>query len=280
MNKLLFTTLIVLLSQVLRAQDVSLLTYNIKYDNPKDSINNWENRKTFLISQLRFYSPDIFGTQEALFHQLQDIQIALKQYQFFGLGREHGDEEGEHCAIFYNKNKVQLISQNTFWLSQTPNRPSKGWDAALNRICTYGVFQKKNSNDRFIVFNTHFDHVGKKARIESSKLILKKIQKINTQKLPIILMGDFNLEMNTEGIRIILKELQDTHLAAGKNAFGPVGTFNGFHFHKPVTRRIDYIFSGKDDFTILKSGILSDSKDCHYPSDHFPVYTELLFKNN
>ncbi len=265
--------------QSMISQDLSMMTYNIRFDNPADSLNSWKNRKDFLISQLRFYAPDVLGTQEGLYHQLKHIERELEGFQFIGVGRDSGDTRGEYCAIFYKTKHITLISHNTFWLSETPGQPSSGWDAALHRICTYGIFERKNTGKKFLVFNTHFDHIGEQARIESAKLILKMMKEINIENLPVVLMGDFNLEAETEGIQIILKELQDIHLSAGKKAFGPRGTFNGFQFHKPVTRRIDYIFSGKGDFTIIKNGILSDSKDVRYPSDHFPVYTELLFKN-
>ena len=271
--KNLFFIGVFLLSLTINGQSFSVLTYNLKYDNPKDSINGWENRKEFLISQLDYNHPDIFGTQEGLYHQLEDIKQGLKEYDFFGLGRDFGDKRGEFSAIFYNTNRIKLLKKSTFWLSEKPNIPSKGWDAALNRICTYGLFEIQKSGKQFYVFNTHFDHIGETARQKSALLILKKIKEINVTKLPVILMGDFNLEKNSVGIQSILKSFKDTHLIA-KKSFGPTGTFNGFHFEKPVTRKIDFIFS-TNKIEVLKSGILSDSKDCKYPSDHFPIYVEL-----
>lgn len=258
------------------AQDLSLLTYNIKFDDPTDTINGWKNRKDFLISQLNYNHPDVFGTQEGLHHQLEDIKYGLEDYDFFGVGRDFGDTRGEFTAIFYNTKKLELLEQQTFWLSQESNIPSKGWDAALNRTCTYAFFEIKASDRRILVLNTHFDHVGEQARKASALLILKKVKEINVNDLPVIIMGDFNLEPQTEGIQSILKTFNDTHMLAEK-AFGPTGTFNGFKFDKPVTRRIDYVFASKD-LQIVKSGILSDSMDCHYPSDHFPVYVELILK--
>jgi len=260
-----------------KGQDVSVLTYNIKYDNPSDSINNWNKRKEFLLSQLNYNKPDIIGTQEGLHHQLLDIEKGLTNYSFFGIGRDFGDTRGEFTAIYYNTKKVTLIKESTFWLSLTPEKPSIGWDAAIKRICTYGVFEMKTSNKRFLVFNTHFDHIGEQARAESALLILKKAAEINSENLPIIIMGDFNLETDSQGVQNILKKLDDSHVTA-KTSFGPEGTFNGFHFNKPVKRRIDFVFISKD-VKALKSGILSDSNNCHYPSDHFPVYVELDFKD-
>ncbi|AWX44938.1 hypothetical protein HME9304_01944 [Flagellimonas maritima] len=269
------TLCILFISQFVCGQQLDVLTYNIKYDNPKDSVNGWDQRKDFLISQLNFYAPDVFGTQEGLIHQLEDIKNGLEDYSFVGVGRDEGNGEGEFCAIFYNQNKIELVEESTFWLSTTPQKPSKGWDAAIKRICTYGKFKSKENGKEFFVFNTHFDHVGTRAREESAKLILKQLKEFNTKQLPTILMGDFNLETTSVGIQLLLEELQDTHIAAGKNAHGPKGTFNGFDFAKPVTRRIDFIFTDTNSFEVLKSAILSDSKDCKYPSDHLPVYARL-----
>ncbi|KAB5492098.1 endonuclease/exonuclease/phosphatase family protein [Flagellimonas hadalis] len=260
-----------------QSQTIDVISYNIRYDNPDDKPNNWDNRKEFLISQLNFHAPDVFGTQEGLVHQLKDIDNGLGNYTYFGVGRDHGDDRGEFTAIFYNKEKLNLLDQSTFWLSETPITPSKGWDAALPRICTYGLFESKEDGNKFMVFNTHFDHVGVKAREESSKLILKKIKELNPDNLPVVVTGDFNLESDSPGVQVILTEMADAHLAAGENAFGPTGTFNGFEFNKPVERRIDYIFVS-DEFEVLKSAILSDSKDCRYPSDHLPVLARLQFR--
>lgn len=260
-------------------QNVDVISYNIRYDNPNDKPNHWDNRKDFLIAQLNFYAPDIFGTQEGLVHQLKAIDDGLQDYTYFGVGRDHGDDRGEFTAIFYNTKKLKVLEQSTFWLSQTPRVPSKGWDAALPRICTYGLFENKEDGNKFMVFNTHFDHVGVKAREESSKLILEKIKELNPDGLPVVLMGDFNLESDSPGVQVILGEMEDAHIAAGKDAFGPNGTFNGFDFTKPVERRIDYIFVSPNTIEVLKSAILSDSKDLRYPSDHLPVFARLRLKN-
>nr|WP_297783652.1 endonuclease/exonuclease/phosphatase family protein [uncultured Allomuricauda sp.] len=259
-----------------QGQTIDIITYNIRYDNPDDAPNNWDNRKEFLISQLNFYGPDVFGIQEGLIHQVKEIDNGLEEYDYFGVGRDYGDERGEHTAIFYNTKRLTLMEQSTFWLSTTPEKPSKGWDAALPRTCTYGVFENKSDGEKFIVFNTHFDHVGVKAREESSKLILEKINELNTKNYPVVVTGDFNLESNSPGVQVILTKMADTHIAAGENAFGPDGTFNDFEFNRPVERRIDYIFVS-DAFEVIKSAILSDSKDTQYPSDHFPVFARLKY---
>ena len=279
MKKKLCILVLLLATSMMLGQTLDVLSYNIRFDNPKDGLNSWDNRKTFLISQTNFYAPDIFGTQEGLINQLKDIEDGMENYTFFGVGRDKGDEAGEHTAIFYNSQKVELLKEGTFWLSKTPEKPSKAWDAALPRICTYGEFKLKNSDTQFLVFNAHFDHVGEVARKESAKLILKKIKELNPKGYPVILMGDFNLEVDSEPIQSILKQLDDTHLLAGSKAHGPKGTFNGFNFTKPVTRRIDYIFISRENIEVIKSAILSDSKDARYPSDHLPVYAKLKFED-
>lgn len=257
----------------LSAQELSVMTYNIKLDYPKEGENSWTNRKPFFINLLKFHEPDILGVQEAMPNQMEDMDSLLAQYNFVGVGRDDGKDEGEYSAIFYKQNKFNVLESSTFWLSQTPDKVSMGWDAVCNRVCTYALFQNKITDKKFFVFNTHFDHVGEQARIESTSLILKKIMQINTNNLPVILMGDFNLEVESEAIQSILKTYNDTHIVANIS-FGPTGTFNGFEFEKPVVSKIDFVFTSKN-IKVLKSGILSDSYDCHYPSDHFPVYVEM-----
>ena len=276
MRKIFFILFAVCSLESTYAQTIDIISYNIRYDNPDDAPNNWDNRKEFLISQLNFYNPDVFGIQEGLIHQVKEMDQGLEDYAYFGVGRDYGDERGDHTAVFYNKQRLKLLNQSTFWLSLTPDKPSKGWDAALPRTCTFGVFENKADGTKFMVFNTHFDHVGVKAREESSKLILQKTKELNTGNYPVALIGDFNLESDSPGVQVILGDMTDTHMAAGKNAFGPKGTFNGFEFTKPVERRIDYIFVS-DKFQVLKSAILSDSKDCRYPSDHLPVFARLKY---
>ncbi|SHG21513.1 endonuclease/exonuclease/phosphatase family protein [Flagellimonas flava] len=258
-------------------QSLGVMSYNIRYDNPQDGENRWDNRKEHLISQLNFYAPDVFGTQEGLLHQLGDLKNGLNAYGYVGVGRDDGKEKGEFTAIFYHQETVELLKDNTFWLSLTPDKPSKAWDAALPRICTYSLFKMKESGRQFYVFNTHFDHIGEQARLESSLLILSKIKQLNTGGLPVILMGDFNMDPNSTGYSSITKEMKDCHIEVGAKAYGPGGTFNGFDITKPTDRRIDYIFVS-DGFKPLKSAIFSTVFNGLYPSDHFPVYTELDFE--
>ena len=261
----------------LNAQNLTVVSYNIRLDVASDSLNRWDNRKDFLIGQLNFHEPQVFGIQEGLLHQLEEIKKGMPGYSYLGKGREDGLKNGEFSAIFYNTDKLELLEENTFWLSETPELPSKGWDAAIKRVCTYGLFKDKNSSQNFWVFNTHFDHIGEEARKESVFLIMERILELNKKDLPVILTGDLNLEPDHPSILLLSSAIQDSHLLAGDKAFGPQGTFNGFKFSQPITRRIDYIFISKTGFKLLKYAILSDSKDLRYPSDHFPVLAKLLF---
>ena len=261
------------LIMTVHAQETSVMTYNIKLDYPKEGENSWANRKPFFINELKFYSPDILGVQEAMPNQMKDMDSLLVDYSFVGVGRDDGKDRGEYSAIFYNHKKFKVLQSSTFWLSETPEKVSMGWDAVCNRICTYALFQNIKTKEKLWIFNTHFDHIGVEARKNSAILIIKKIKEINATNLPVILMGDFNMEDSDEGIQHIKKYLQDTQ-SNSKIVFGPTGTFNGFNFQEAVTRKIDFIFVSPG-VSVNKHGILSDNKDCHYPSDHFPVFVEL-----
>lgn len=276
MKKLILFLLLCFSFCLVQGQETTkIMTYNIKLDYPKEGKNSWDNRKVLIIGQIKFYEPDIFGVQEALPNQIQYLESTLVGFKYVGVGRDDGDNQGEYSAIFYNVSKFNVIESGTFWLSKTPDKVTMGWDAVCNRICTYALFKNKKTKEQFWVFNTHFDHVGKVARMESPKLILEKIKSLNSTHLPVILTGDFNLEPETENIKLFYSYFDDSKNISEIPPFGPEGTFNGFHFEKPVTRRIDYIFVSKDDFVVKKHAVLSDSKDCKYPSDHFPVIAEL-----
>ncbi len=260
------------------SQNIKVMTYNIRLDLASDGENRWDNRKEMLAGQVLFYEPDFLGVQEALHNQMDYLAKALPNYKYIGRGRDDGRQQGEYSAIFYNAENFDVLDQATFWLSETPVTPSKGWDAAYNRVCTYGIFRDKKTGVKLWVFNTHLDHVGNIARVESAKLILQKIKQLNTQNLPVVLTGDFNLEDNSESIKLISTELNDAKKSA-KQVFGPDGTFNAFQFDKPVITRIDYIFTSRN-IAVKKYAVLSDSKNCRYPSDHLPVYTELFIQKN
>lgn len=260
-----------------KSLNINIMTYNIRLDVASDGENSWSNRKDFLSTQVQFYSPDIMGVQEARPNQMTDLKSTLKDYKTIGVGRD-GDGKGEYSAIFYNTKKISVEKENTFWLSENPNEVSMGWDAAYPRICTYGLFTLLENNKKIWVFNTHLDHVGRKAQLLGIQLILEKIDVLNSDDFPVILMGDFNVEPNSELITNLKKHMNDSKEKA-KLVFGSNGTFNGFNFEEPVTRRIDYIMVSKPNtIEVEKYAVLSSSIDLKYPSDHFPVLIQLLIK--
>ncbi|SDL55222.1 Metal-dependent hydrolase, endonuclease/exonuclease/phosphatase family [Salinimicrobium catena] len=276
MKKSTFLILLFFVQVTLYSQTMEIMTYNIKYLNETDGENSWSQRKDHLTSQIKFYEPGIFGVQEAVLEQLQHIKQNLDGYEYLGEGRD-GGQKGEFSAIFFETEKFEKLEEGTFWLSETPTVPSMGWDAAYPRVCTYAKFRNVQNEDEFWVFNTHFDHMGTSARKKSSRMILEKMEEINQQDLPAVLMGDLNLEPDTEEVKFLSAHMEDSKTIANL-VFGPEGTFNAYEFQEPVTRRIDYIFLSKGDFKVKKYAVLSDSKDLKYPSDHLPVLVELKLK--
>jgi endonuclease/exonuclease/phosphatase family metal-dependent hydrolase len=269
-----------LLGIVIQAQSLKAMTYNIRLDVASDGNNAWPFRKDFFAAQVRFYEPDILGVQEAMPHQVVDLEQLLSQYNHVGIGRE-GVGKGESSNIFYKKDKFTIIQTNTFWLSETPKAISMGWDAACHRVCTYALFQEAKTNQLFWVFNTHLDHIGEQARTKGIELVLAQINQLNTLNYPVIFMGDFNSEPQEERIVALKKVMNDTREVSLEKPFGPVGTFNNFEHDRSVTALIDYIFiSKKSNLKVIKYAVLSDSKDLKYPSDHLPVYVEMVFHKN
>lgn len=257
------------------SQTIKVVTYNIRYDNLGDGENRWAIRKDFLANQMKFYEPDVLGIQEGLSHQVNYLDSSLVNYSYVGVGRDDGETKGEYSAIFFNDKRFQLIDNSTFWLSVTPEKPSVGWDAAMERICTYALLKDQQTNGYLWIFNTHFDHIGELARENSAHLIVEQINALNKEDYPVVFMGDLNLEPNSNAIQFLSSELNDTKYASEDLVFGPEGTFNGFKFNESVTRRIDYIFTSKEGIRVNKYAVLSDSKARKYPSDHLPVYVEI-----
>ena len=249
---------------------LSIISYNIKYDNKLDNINTWEARRNDLLNIFKDNEPSFIGIQEGLQHQVDYIKLNLPNYDYIGSGRDDGKTKGEFCAIYYDSSEYNLLKQSTFWLSSNPLEVSVGWDAALERICTYGYFEHKNSDKRIWVFNTHFDHIGRISREKSSKLILDQINKLNGFSEPTVVMGDFNDLPNSLTIKTINKKLDDAMKINLVDHIGPIGTFNGFNVSDPIEKRIDYIF-------VKKMEILSHQhldlrlRNGNHISDHLPV---------
>lgn len=250
-------------------------TYNLRMNTPNDGINAWPNRKEWVKRLIRYHGFDIFGTQEGFRGQLNDL-AEMQEYTFIGVGRDNGKEAGEHSAIFYRKDRFKLLATGDFWLSETPDKPSKGWDATCcNRICTWVKLKDKRTRKNFYVFSVHFDHQGIEARRQSGKLMVEKIKSI-AQNTPTICVGDFNSTPDTEQIKTMQTLLADAYQVSVMPPYGPVGTFNGFKFDAPLQDRIDYIFVSKA-FAVKKYGVLTDALNQRYPSDHLPVVATVIF---
>jgi endonuclease/exonuclease/phosphatase family metal-dependent hydrolase len=262
----------------LYAQDLHIATFNIRLNTPADGVNAWPNRVDQVTGLLRFHEVDLFGLQEVLYEQLEDIHKAFPGYGWIGSGRDDGHKKGEFCPIFYDKSKLTLLENGQFWLSETPEKPGPGWDAACNRVCTWGKFLLKNTGKQCYVFNTHFDHVGNRAREKSAVLIRDSVKaKRENNNLPVVLTGDFNLTPEKEPIFLLKQTFNDSRDVSVDPPYGPYGTYNGFDHNSPLDRRIDYIFVTRN-VNVLKYGVLSDSKENRYPSDHLPVFVKILLQ--
>ncbi|RRA97655.1 endonuclease/exonuclease/phosphatase family protein [Larkinella rosea] len=277
-------TILILLASILITQDgfsqkdtpITIATYNIRYNTKNDGINAWPNRKEDVKALIRFHEFDLFGTQEGLREQLDGI-AELTEFAFLGKGRDDGQQAGEHSAIFYKKDRFEVLKSGDFWLSETPDKPGKGWDATCcNRICSWAQFRDKTTKKKFYFFSVHFDHQGVEARRQSGKLMVQKIQEIAKDE-PVVLVGDFNSTPETEQIKTIQTLLSDSHEVTKTPVYGPEGTFNSFKFDAPMKNRIDYIFV-KKGIDVLKYGVLTDAKEQRYPSDHQPVVIKAVIR--
>lgn len=269
--------LTLLLPFLCAGQNFKAMSYNIKYDKINDTVNNWNDRKSAMVNLLKKHQPEFIGMQEVLHRQLNYLNESLPDYKYIGVGRDDGKQKGEYSPILYNTKKYKLLKSNTFWLSKTPDKISVGWDASMERICSYGLFQNVETRKKIWIFNTHFDHIGVKARKNSAKLILKKIKQLNREKLPVVLMGDFNLMPEEKPIHLIQKKMDDGLSISKTPLEGPKGTFNGFDINDPMERRIDYIFTKRFD---VESYLHIDERleNGKHVSDHLPVMTTISKK--
>jgi len=261
------------------AQDLNVMTFNIRYNTMADSLDAWPYRKDKVASQVLFHETHILGVQEALHNQIVDLQQRLPQFKYAGVGRDDGKEKGEYSAIFYDSTRLQAIQSSTFWLSETPGvAGSKGWDADITRIVTWVKFRDKKSKKVFFAFNTHFDHIGKIARRESAKILLQKVKEIAGNE-PAFITGDFNAVPADEPIQIIRDNSNPLHFDDSKELsrkphYGPTGTFNGFKNKERNDQPIDYIFL-KGTWQVLKHATISQTWEGHFASDHFSVLATL-----
>lgn len=286
----------------LHSQIMHVATYNLRYANHDDSLNGngWGQRYPVISQLIRFHDFDIFGTQEGLYHMLTDLADSLPDYSFIGIGRDDGKQAGEHSAIFYKNKKFTLLKNGDFWLSTITDRPNKGWDAVLPRICSWGEFRENKTGFRFFFFNLHMDHIGVQARAESAKLVLKKVKEM-AGEIPTILTGDFNVDQTSESYALINTSgvLEDCYVLSPLR-YALNGTFNNFKSDRKTNSRIDHIFVSRQ-FRVNRYGILTDSYraeaaepsgagmdslsntafrskyTARQPSDHFPVMVEISY---
>lgn len=289
-------------SHAQNGQEIKIGSYNIRYDNEGDRKegNSWDHRLPVIGSIIRWEDVDVFGAQEVLVDQLKDMQKELEAYDYYGVGRDDGKEEGEFAPVFYKKNKYELLDSGEFWLSETPEQPSKGWDAALPRITTWVHLRDKETQKDFWFFNLHMDHVGVKAREESSRLVLQKMKEIVGDGTA-FLTGDFNVDQKNEIYDILQKSnyIFDSYVEADERMDWN-GTFNAFDNNLWTDSRIDHIFVTKD-VSVSNYAVRTDSyrskasedrdvkkgdfpkelsfKDysARLPSDHFPVFVKIMF---
>lgn len=263
------------------SNSIRVMSFNIRLDTPSDGDNAWPHRKEMVARVMRFHKADFVGIQEGLPHQLEDLDKLLPYFDRIGVGRNTPEDPGEYSAIYYKKERFELLENDTFWLSESPGEvASVGWDAALPRIVTWGHFKDRKTGRMFYVFNTHFDHRGEQARVESASLILKKIREIAGEG-PVVLTGDFNVTEEDQPYGILTSstgdstdaELTDAFYHAEHGHHGPATTWNGFEEIVP-NRRIDFIFTNPG-FDVIQHAILAGRQDGHFPSDHLPVVADI-----
>ena len=246
-----------------------IASYNLRLNLASDGPNAWPKRAEAVKALIRYHEFDVFGTQEGLPEQIDEL-ARMDEFAHVGVGRDDGKRAGEHSAIFFRKARFEALSQGDFWLSQTPEVPSKGWDArCCNRLASWVQLRDRESQRRFFVFSVHFDHEGEVARKESAQLLLRKVKEI-AGTAPVFCLGDFNSTPETEQIQRMQAALRDAYLVSQSPPYGPVGTFNAFKIDAEMKARIDYVFVSAG-ITVLKYAVLSDSLSGRFPSDHHPL---------
>lgn len=285
MNRIFISLLLLFFSIGLFAQEanqMNVMSFNIRYDNSGDENNQWKYRRDYAADLVKFYSPDIFGAQEVLYNQLTDLTERLPEYAYIGVGREDGKTKGEYAPVFYRKDRLKLIDSGNFWLAEDMNAVGKkGWDAACERVATWGIFENVKTGKRFFFLNTHLDHIGEVARHEGALLVLKQVEKL-AAGIPAIVTGDFNAAAYEEPIQVLTNPADNRHLTNSRMVaalrYGPEGSWHDFG-KVPLERMdlIDYIFV-KGNVKVSRHGVLSERKGNLFPSDHYPVLATLIME--
>ena len=257
-----------------QSSELKVMSYNIRQGSVDDGTNSWMYRCPATIEMLEDQKPDIMGLQEALRDQVMFIEEFTKDYDYVGVGREDGKKKGEHMAIFWNKKTVKLVKWGTFWLSETPEKPSMGWDAACFRTATWALMKDKKTGKKFYFVNTHLDHVGKEARRLGLKLIVDRIADINPEGYPMVLTGDFNVTSDDPCLVDLDKVMTSTRKIATKT--DSKGTFNGWRKDREGSV-IDYIYVSGFSAVPEYQTITKEYANKPFISDHYPVMSVLVF---
>lgn len=283
MNKTISLMLLMLLALLLtgteavHARSFRIMTFNIRLLTTVDSDNVWANRKDAVCKYLAKTKPDVFGLQEATDPQIEDIQKGMPDYDFVGVGREDGKKSGEFSPVFYNKKKYKLIRSGHFWLSETPDTPSLGWDAACKRICSWAMLQDNKSGKSFIYANTHLDHIGNNARNNGAMLIKERLSRM-ASNIPMMITGDFNVTDASScyaTMKTRLFPLNDAYKVA-KKLSGMKSSFQDFgKIPDDKGQKIDFIFLSPS--LKVKKAVISNAaiKNGRFLSDHNPHYADL-----
>ena len=252
--------------------ELTVISYNVRLVTTDDGDNQWKYRAPATPAMIKDYCPDIFGVQEAVLEQLEYMDKHLSNYSYVGVGRENGKQRGETMAIFYNIKRVKLLDWGTYWLSETPDVPSRGWDAGCRRTVTWTLMEMKDSGRKFFYVNTHLDHVGVQARQKGLDLIVSKIAAMNPDNLPMVLTGDFNVLPDNPALTELNTKMKDARRTAEKTDCR--ATYNGWGRFASV---IDYIYY--DGFTSCPEyeTIVRQYKNIPYISDHYPIVARLVF---
>jgi endonuclease/exonuclease/phosphatase family metal-dependent hydrolase len=258
---------------------ISVMTYNIRYNDGSDGMFSWENRKVLLLKLIKDEKPALLGMQEVVKEQLDYLSKELIGYKWFGVGREDGKQAGEYSPVFYDSKRFQIIDSGYFWLSATPGIPKLGWNASCIRIVTWVKLSDKISGKQCWFFNTHFDHVGQRARRKSAVLLLHKISEICGDS-NVVVTGDFNLSRRNIVYRRLtnhINGLADTRVLSETGHSGPHGSFVGFPYMTRKHSDIDMIFVRRGSARVFNHATLDYEHSGSYPSDHLPVITTILF---
>ena len=256
-----------------QSSELKVMSYNIRLGSADDGTNSWLYRCQATLDMFEDQKPDVIGLQEALEDQVRLLEEFTRDYDYVGVGREDGKKEGEYMAIFWNKKTVKLMKWGTFWLSETPEKPSKGWDAACYRTATWALMKDKRTGEKFYFVNTHLDHVGAEARKNGLKLIVDRIDQINPEGYPMVLTGDFNIKPAAPELKDLDSRMKSARKVAPKT--DSHNTYNDWGKAKK-DMIIDYIYiSG---FTCLEyQTVTKKYAQRTYISDHYPISARLIF---